>query len=588
MSSSRRIALAALLAGARLGGASPSRARAGEKIAVLVLATVREGRRAGRQPHRGDHRLRRPARRLRDRRQGGVSRAPRRRERAAAPRACLDDISCLGRAGRLARRAAHRRRQRRHARQAVPVQPEPRQRRRTAGSRAACSAWSRGASRISSGRSRRPRASCSGPASSPARSRSPPSPTARASRSTTPTSGITPLISADAARRQAQRPGRGRRSLPLDLAGRGAARAGAADPSSRPTTCRSGARWPAYAAYGAAIAGGRRRSLPAGFLGVLSQLQPNGRLAPGGGHDDLEQKRHFALAANVSFGAARRLRRRLALLLHPLPRRHLRTYRALRRSPVISPTAGLDAWTMGGSGYVRSEGVSGERYRIVTGAVKTSLVTPGIPRYSGSRSWHEPCDKEPHAQHRNLIVEAHPASRAAVRQSRPGRTAGRPGPRGAVKEPGAATSNRSIPSDAETEPSDAESEVEVGASAAAPDVAGLPIDAGPDHDSGAAPASAAAAGLEPTPTDYSTIGAYLHELRRYPLMTREEEHEVAVQFCEDGRAAPGGAPHHRQPAAGREDRAGVPARAPQHSRPDPGGEHRPHPRGAEVRSVPRA
>src|SRR5580692_4710512 len=59
--------------------------------------------------------------------------------------------------------------------------------------------------------------------------------------------------------------------------------------------------------------------------------------------------------------------------------------------------------------------------------------------------------------------------------------------------------------DPETEPSDAESEVEVGASAAGPDVAGLPIDAGPDHDAGAAPASAAAGGLESTPTDYSTI-----------------------------------------------------------------------------------
>jgi RNA polymerase sigma-32 factor len=32
-------------------------------------------------------------------------------------------------------------------------------------------------------------------------------------------------------------------------------------------------------------------------------------------------------------------------------------------------------------------------------------------------------------------------------------------------------------------------------------------------------------------SDYSTIGAYLHELRRYPLMTREEEHDTAVQFC---------------------------------------------------------
>ena len=82
--------------------------------------------------------------------------------------------------------------------------------------------------------------------------------------------------------------------------------------------------------------------------------------------------------------------------------------------------------------------------------------------------------------------------------------------------------------DSESESSEAE--IEVGANAAAPDVAGLPIDAGPEHDSGAAPTSAAAAGLETTPTDYSTIGAYLHELRRYPLMTREEEHEVAVQF----------------------------------------------------------
>src|SRR5262249_40733563 len=40
--------------------------------------------------------------------------------------------------------------------------------------------------------------------------------------------------------------------------------------------------------------------------------------------------------------------------------------------------------------------------------------------------------------------------------------------------------------------------------------------------------TAADAGL----TDYSTIGAYLHELRRYPLMTRDEEHECAVRFSE--------------------------------------------------------
>jgi RNA polymerase sigma-32 factor len=31
-------------------------------------------------------------------------------------------------------------------------------------------------------------------------------------------------------------------------------------------------------------------------------------------------------------------------------------------------------------------------------------------------------------------------------------------------------------------------------------------------------------------SDHSTIGAYLHELRRYPLMTREQEHETAVKL----------------------------------------------------------
>src|SRR5688572_7954385 len=29
----------------------------------------------------------------------------------------------------------------------------------------------------------------------------------------------------------------------------------------------------------------------------------------------------------------------------------------------------------------------------------------------------------------------------------------------------------------------------------------------------------------------------LHELRRYPLMTREEEHEVAVRFCKEPQPA---------------------------------------------------
>src|SRR5580698_1513069 len=83
--------------------------------------------------------------------------------------------------------------------------------------------------------------------------------------------------------------------------------------------------------------------------------------------------------------------------------------------------------------------------------------------------------------------------------------------------------------DEESEPDNSEAEIEMGANTAAPsDVAGLALEGGPDPE--AATAAAAATALETSPTDYSTIGAYLHELRRYPLMTREQEHEVAVEF----------------------------------------------------------
>jgi RNA polymerase sigma-32 factor len=83
----------------------------------------------------------------------------------------------------------------------------------------------------------------------------------------------------------------------------------------------------------------------------------------------------------------------------------------------------------------------------------------------------------------------------------------------------------------EAESDGAEPEIEMGAGTAAPlDVAGLPIEVGHESEASTPAAPAAAAGLESAPTDYSTIGAYLHELRRYPLMTREEEHEVAVRF----------------------------------------------------------
>ncbi|HVR61698.1 MAG TPA: PEGA domain-containing protein [Polyangia bacterium] len=60
-------------------------------------------------------------------------------------------------------------------------------------------------------------------------------------------------------------------------------------------------QWPATAAYGTLV--GAAVSFAAGaFLGVLSQLQPNGdtRYAA---QQDFDQKRRFALFANISFGA---------------------------------------------------------------------------------------------------------------------------------------------------------------------------------------------------------------------------------------------------------------------------------------------
>ncbi len=59
--------------------------------------------------------------------------------------------------------------------------------------------------------------------------------------------------------------------------------------------------WPPYLAYGSATLAGLAFAT-GGFLGVLSQLQPNGATRYDA-QQDFDQKRHFALAANVSFGA---------------------------------------------------------------------------------------------------------------------------------------------------------------------------------------------------------------------------------------------------------------------------------------------
>jgi PEGA domain len=59
--------------------------------------------------------------------------------------------------------------------------------------------------------------------------------------------------------------------------------------------------WPATAAYGS-LAAAAVSFAAGGFLGVLSQLQPNGNTRFDA-QQDYNQKRNFALAANISFGA---------------------------------------------------------------------------------------------------------------------------------------------------------------------------------------------------------------------------------------------------------------------------------------------
>ena len=121
-------------------------------------------------------------------------------------------------------------------------------------------------------------------------------------RSTTPTSASRRSISPTLRGRQAQRARRGDRALPLDLAGRGAPRRGAADPADPRQPAPRAGRWPANTAYAstalaaAAFATGRvsRRAVAAPAERRLARRRP---------WQDLEQKRRFALAANISFGA---------------------------------------------------------------------------------------------------------------------------------------------------------------------------------------------------------------------------------------------------------------------------------------------
>ena len=77
------------------------------------------------------------------------------------------------------------------------------------------------------------------------------------------------------------------------------------------------------------------------------------------------------------------------------------------------------------------------------------------------------------------------------------------------------------------------------------------------------------------------MAAYMAETRRYPLLTPEEEHALAVRLVEHGDTAAARTLDRGEPAPRREDRLRVPARAPEPARPRAGGQHRPHPGGAK-------
>jgi RNA polymerase sigma-32 factor len=80
------------------------------------------------------------------------------------------------------------------------------------------------------------------------------------------------------------------------------------------------------------------------------------------------------------------------------------------------------------------------------------------------------------------------------------------------------------------------------------------------------------------------MGQYMAEVRRYPLLTREEEHELAVRGSTTATRRRGAAGD-LEPAPRGEDRPRVQADVPEPARPGPGGQRRADPGGQEVRPV---
>jgi RNA polymerase sigma-32 factor len=89
---------------------------------------------------------------------------------------------------------------------------------------------------------------------------------------------------------------------------------------------------------------------------------------------------------------------------------------------------------------------------------------------------------------------------------------------------------------AEAEGADSMGLVDMETGAPAPEAAALEQGAAGDSNAATAAGDSAVEAESPV-SDRSTIGAYLHELRQYPLMTREEEHEVAVRLAQSAAPA---------------------------------------------------
>jgi RNA polymerase sigma-32 factor len=104
------------------------------------------------------------------------------------------------------------------------------------------------------------------------------------------------------------------------------------------------------------------------------------------------------------------------------------------------------------------------------------------------------------------------------------------------------TREESAAEEPDTDPNDAEASADINdrepgaVDVQMADVVGLPVEGDAEEIGDSLPApvidlgTRARAASDHGLADHSTIGAYLHELRRYPLMTREQEHETAVQF----------------------------------------------------------